>query len=444
MKTLSKITLFLILISSYLSANIFYIDEPILNSKVYMEMHGDKNNETVVFVHGLGDEASTIWKDSVEKLKENYYVIIFDLPGFGKSSKSSAEYTPEKYALVLDYIVSKYINKPFYLIGHSMGGAISIKYTTLFENKIKKLFLINSAGILHRDAYGEFLIKVGVDKFVDAKESDFLNTKITNFMSKVTNGLNKMVNVDLYTIVRNDELRQLVFQKNSTAIAAIGLMTEVFFDINKINVPTLILWGENDDVVPIRVGYILNKLIKNSNLEVIKNSGHVPILDSKEVYLNYLDKFLNKEIEKKEKNQTKVYSKDEKTIIANNTKINCNSRTLKIIDSKNLQLNNCNLEKLIIVNSTVSLIDSNINSDNVAISATNSILNITSSDIKGRIAIESNNSKLDIAGTNLVSSEISILSKGINQVIFSLTTLIGPITTKVFHKKVTMQNNNKF
>lgn len=54
-------------------------------------------------------------------------------------------------------------------------------------------------------------------------------------------------------------------------------------------------------MVPIRVGYILNKLIKNSNLEVIKNSGHVPILDSKEVYLNYLDKFLNKEIEKKKK-----------------------------------------------------------------------------------------------------------------------------------------------
>ena len=78
------------------------------------------------------------------------------------------------------------------------------------------------------------------------------------------------------------------------------------------------------------------------------------------------------------------------------------------------------------------MIDSNINSNNVAISATNSILNITSSDIKGRITIESNNSKLDIAGTNLVSSEISILSKGINQVIFSLTTLIGPITTKVF------------
>lgn len=444
MKLLNKITILLILCSSYLSANTFYIDEPVLNSKIYMEMHGDKNNETVVFVHGLGDEASTIWKDSVNSLKENYHVIIFDLPGFGKSSKSSAEYTPEKYALVLDYIVSKYVNKPFYLIGHSMGGAISIKYTTLFENKVKKLFLINSAGILHRDAYGEFLIKVGVDKFVDAKESDFLNTKITNLVSKVTNGLNKIVQVDLHTIVRNDELRQITFQSNPTAIAAVGLITEVFFEVGKIKVPTLILWGEHDDVVPIRVGYILNKLIKNSSLEIIENSGHVPILDSKDIYLSYLDKFLNEDIEKKEKIQTKIDSKDEEIILRNNAKIDCNFKSLKIIDSKNIQLYNCNLEKLVIRNSTVSLIDSNINSNNVAISVTNSVLNITSSDIKGRIAIESNGSKLDIAGTNLTSSEISILSRGINQIIFSLTTLRGPITTKVFHKKVIMQNNNKF
>lgn len=444
MKLLNKITIFLILCSSYLSANTFYIDEPILNSKMYMEIHGDKNNETVVFVHGLGDEASTIWKDSVNSLKENYHVIIFDLPGFGKSSKSSAEYTPEKYALVLDYIVSKYVNKPFYLIGHSMGGAISIKYTTLFENKVKKLFLINSAGILHRDAYGEFLIKVGVDKFVDAKESDFFNTKITNLVSKVTNGLNKIVQVDLHTIVRNDELRQITFQSNPTAIAAVGLITEVFFEVGKIKVPTLILWGEHDDVVPIRVGYILNKLIKNSSLEIIENSGHVPILDSKDIYLSYLDKFLNEDIEKKEKIQTKIDSKDEEIILTNNAKIDCNFKSLKIVDSKNIQLYNCNLEKLVIRNSTVSLIDSNINSNNVAISVTNSVLNITSSDIKGRIAIESNGSKLDIAGTNLTSSEISILSRGINQIIFSLTTLRGPITTKVFHKKVTMQNNNKF
>lgn len=444
MKLLNKITILLILFISYLSANTFYIDEPVLNSKIYMEMHGDKNKETVVFVHGLGDEASTIWEDSVNSLKENYHVIIFDLPGFGKSSKGSAEYTPEKYALVLDYIVSKYVNKPFYLIGHSMGGAISIKYTTLFENKVKKLFLINSAGILHRDAYGEFLIKVGVDKFVDAKESDFLNTKITNFVSKVTNGLNKIVQVDLHTIVRNDELRQITFQSNPTAIAAVGLITEVFFEVGKIKVPTLILWGEHDDVVPIRVGYILNKLIKNSSLEIIENSGHVPILDSKDIYLTYLDKFLNEDIEKKEKIQTKIEPKNEEIILTNNAKIDCNFKSLKIIDSKNIQLYNCNLEKLVIRNSTVSLIDSNINSNNVAISVTNSSLNITSSDIKGRIAIESNGSKLDIAGTNLTSSEISILSRGINQIIFSLTTLRGPITTKVFHKKVTMQNNNKF
>ena len=444
MKLLNKITLFLILFISSLSADTFYIDEPILKSKMYMEIHGNKNNETIVFVHGLGDEASTIWKDSVDRLKENYQVIIFDLPGFGKSSKSSAEYTPEKYALVLDYIVSKYVNKPFYLVGHSMGGAISIKYTTLFQNKVKKLFLIDSAGVLHRDAYGQFLIKMGVDKFVDAKESDFLNTKITNLVSKVSNGLSKMVPNDLHGIVRTEFLRQNIFQENPTPIAAVGLVTEVLFEVSKIKVPTLILWGEDDDVAPLRTGYVLNKLIKNSQLEIIKNSGHVPILDSREIYLSYLDKFLNEEIQKKEKPKKEFVNKDEEIIQENGKKIDCNFKSLKIIDSKNIQLHNCNLEKLIVENSTVWLVDSNINSDDIAINTINSSLNITSSDIKGRVAIESNNSKLDLAATNLVSSEISILSRRINQVIFSLTTLRGPITNKVFHKKVTMQDNNKF
>lgn len=97
-----------------------------------------------------------------------------------------------------------------------------------------------------------------------------------------------------------------------------------------------------------------------------------------------------------------------------------------------------------IENSTVWLINSDITSDDVAITATKSNLNITSSDINGRVAIELNNSKLDIAAANLTASEISILSKSVNQVIFSLTTLRSPITNKIFHKKVTMQNNNKF
>jgi pimeloyl-ACP methyl ester carboxylesterase len=408
-----------------------------------MEIHGDKNKETVVFVHGLGDEASSIWKSSVEKLKTHYRVIVFDLPGFGKSSKSSAEYTPEKYAFVLNHIISQYVQTPFYLVGHSMGGAISLKYTTLFGNNVKKLFLIASAGVLHQDAYGQFLIKMGVDKFINTKQSDALNTKITNFITNVSNELNRIVAKDLYSIVRTEYLRKSIFQENPIPIAAVGLVTETLFDIPKIKVPTLILWGENDDITPLRTGYVLNELIENSQLEIINNSGHVPILDSKERYLSYLEQFLNEDIHKKESILQASSTQEAQIVQEMGSKIDCNFKSLKIINSKNIQLYNCHLEELVIENSTVWLTDSNIVSKDIALSVYNSTLNITSTNIKARIAIKTYHSKLDLAAVKLTASESSILSEGINEVIFSLSTVENPLTNKILHKKIIMKDNNK-
>lgn len=440
MKLLNKITFFLVLLISSLSANAFYIDEPILKSKMYIEIHGNKNNETIVFVHGLGDEASTIWKDSVDRLKENYQVIIFDLPGFGKSSKSSAEYTPEKYALVLDYIVSEYVNKPFYLVGHSMGGAISLKYTQLYESKVKKLFLIDAAGILHKDAYSYFLIKTGIDKFFNVEEPTYINNKMSNLFSNISSGLNKLMPPNLDDVVKKDYLRNNLFQSNPTAIAAIGLVTETFFNLEKIKTPTFILWGEKDEIAPLRTGYVLNKLITNSTLKIIEGAGHVNIIDSSAIYL---DKFLKNEIKKEPKEFNKLVSNSVELRYQNNLVFNCNSKSIKIIDSKNVQLENCNLENLYIQNSTISIINSNIDSTDTALKILNSNVNITATDIKGKIAIDTFGSNLDLAAVNIRSSEVSILSRKTNKIVFTLTTLIGPLTKKILHRKIIMNDNNK-
>lgn len=440
MKLLNKITFFLVLLISSLSANAFYIDEPILKSKMYIEIHGNKNNETIIFVHGLGDEASTIWKDSVDRLKENYQVIIFDLPGFGKSSKSSAEYTPEKYALVLDYIVSEYVNKPFYLVGHSMGGAISLKYTQLYESKVKKLFLIDAAGILHKDAYSYFLIKTGIDKFFNVEEPTYINNKMSNLFSNISSGLNKLMPPNLDDVVKKDYLRNNLFQSNPTAIAAIGLVTETFFNLEKIKTPTFILWGEKDEIAPLRTGYVLNKLITNSTLKIIEGAGHVNIIDSSAIYL---DKFLKNEIKKEPKEFNKVVSNSVELRYQNNLVFNCNSKSIKIIDSKNVQLENCNLENLYIQNSTISIINSNIDSTDTALKILNSNVNITATDIKGKIAIDTFGSNLDLAAVNIRSSEVSILSRKTNKIVFTLTTLIGPLTKKILHRKIIMNDNNK-
>lgn len=441
MKIYKKLLFFLLFFAVIVSANTTYISEPILNSTVHVQTYGDENKEVVVLVHGLGDEASTIWDSSIAKLKDEYFVISLDLPGFGKSSKQSAEYTPTKYALVLDYIVSNYTNKPFYLIGHSMGGAISLKYTQFYESKVKKLFLIDVAGVLNKDAYSQFLIKTGVDRFFKIEEKNIINEKISNIFSSITNGINKLMPSNLHEVVRTDYLRNNLFQSNPTAIAAIGLITEDFYNLEKINTPTLILWGEKDEVTPLRTGYVLNKLLKNSTLEIIKDSGHVPIIDSSSIYLDYLDKFLNNKIENKAIKLTNIISEEIEITNQNSLRLECNAKLIRIINSKNIELKNCNLENINIINSSVSIINSTINSQETAVNINNSRVQITATDIKGEIAIDSFKSRLDLAAVNIDSTETSILSRGKNEIIFSLTRLKDPTSNKIMHKKVTITNN---
>ncbi|RXI28246.1 hypothetical protein CRU89_02210 [Aliarcobacter trophiarum] len=432
-----------ILFLSFLYADEYYIQEPILNSQVYINVDGNIENEPIVFVHGLGDEASTIWQESILKLKDNYYVISFDLPGFGKSSKENVEYTPEKYAQILDFLVSKFLeNREFYLVGHSMGGAISLKYTMLYQERVKKLMLIDSAGVLHKDAYGEFMIKTQVGKMVDSNKKSELNSQISKLATDITSSLSSILPKDLSSVVRDERYRDK-FLNSPTSIAALGLITEDWFDIYKIKTPTFILWGENDEVTPLRSGYVLNFLLDNSELYTIKYAGHVPILNNKEEYFSYLDEFFVKELKKSELE----YKNSEIIREISNKKgelKDCSYKSLKIKNSNNLTLFNCNIEKLIVENSNVNIINSNIISNDKALIVSNSNIEITSSNIKAQTAIESLNSKLDIAGTKIEGYKSAITSLGENEIIFSLTTILSPNTKQVFHKKESMKNNQKY
>jgi pimeloyl-ACP methyl ester carboxylesterase len=134
------------------------IKEPIFNEYVYVKTQGNPQKEIIVFVHGLGNEASTVWDETIEQLKEDYFILTFDLSGFGKSSKSKQAYTITNYSRLLFFLINQYCSKPFYLVGHSMGGAIALKFASDNSTQVKKLMIIDAAGILHQEAYSKSLI----------------------------------------------------------------------------------------------------------------------------------------------------------------------------------------------------------------------------------------------------------------------------------------------
>ena len=102
--------------------------------------------------------------------------MIFDLPGFGKSDKSNQLYSPKRYVGFIDTLIDNFVDKPFHLVGHSMGASISLKYTSLNQERVKSLTLIDAAAILHKVAYSEFLVKYKVKETVKSDAvSDFMS-----------------------------------------------------------------------------------------------------------------------------------------------------------------------------------------------------------------------------------------------------------------------------
>ena len=134
-----------------------FVTEPIFWASVYLSTEGDPSKEAVVLVHGLGDEASSIWESTIDALKNDYYVVSFDLPGFGNSSKGNELYSPHNYARVVHFLTQTYVKKPFHLIGHSMGGAIALLYASEYPTDVKTLALVDAAGILHKFAVRKFM-----------------------------------------------------------------------------------------------------------------------------------------------------------------------------------------------------------------------------------------------------------------------------------------------
>ena len=431
-----------------MNAKSFYINEPIFNTKVFIQTHGNSSKEPIVLVHGLGDNASRIWKNTIEKFKNDYYIITFDLPGFGRSEKKNKELTPRTYSLFIDYVTSLYTKKPFYLIGHSMGGAISLKYTSMYPKKVKKLLLIDAAAILHRDTYSGFLVNTGIDKFFKIKDLEPITNQITDLFSQVTNSLQELIPSDLSLVLKTNYIRELLFQNNTTSIAAVGLVMEDYSKVvYDINTPTEILWGENDAIAPVRTGYVLHKIIPNSKFKIIPNSQHVPIIDSKEIYLKYVEGFLKNSNVSKKRELSTFNTKDLLVQNQNKVKITGVYKNLKIVNSKKVIIDSSRIEKLEIINSEVEIIDSSISSKDIAIELSNSNLQITTSDISANDAIILTNSTLDIAGTNISARNNAFLSyddKIENTIILSLSKINSRFNdNKIFHTKIKFNQNNR-
>lgn len=412
-----------------------FITEPIFKASVYMQTIGNPENPAIVLVHGLGDEASTIWESSIELLKNDYFVVTFDLPGFGQSSKANELYSPLNYAKFIRYVAQTYVKKPFHLVGHSMGGAIALKYTSMYPSDVASLVLVDAAGILHRSEYNNFLVQSGVNTFFDEQNGliqGLQTQKVNSFIDKIAEKIDRKMSLDMGVVLASEDLRSTILGGMPHSIAAVALVEENFNGIpQKVGARTTIIWGENDGVAPVGTGYVLQKLMPNATLKILQNTAHVPMLSNEEAFLSLLSEHL--------KNQEKsVRPTLAKTTSSYRVKIKDISdrvytgkiESMSVVNSQKITIKDAVIDELIVLNSDVEIINSTFKSGKtVALMAQNAKVSIVASDVFGKIKLQ--NSKLHLLGVTMDVLGKPIEALSTSMVFFSLC----QINDKLIHGK---------
>jgi len=229
----------------------------------------------LVLIHGYSSSTYS-WKDVLEPLAKTFHVIAVDLKGFGFSAKPDGDYTRRAQAVLVTHLLEHLKIGKAWLCGNSMGGEVALNVALANPERVAGLILVDSAGVevsgsgslapgyLLIPVVGRLLIALSLtsDKLVreGLEKSFYDDTKVTP---------ERVANYYLPLKTRGGQLAAL---RARTQFA----MFPVEAELGKILVPTLILWGDQDQLIPLAAGYKLSSLITDSKLIVFDRCGHLP------------------------------------------------------------------------------------------------------------------------------------------------------------------------
>ncbi len=235
----------------------------------------------LVLVHGLGASAE-IWNDNIQPLARTHRVYVPDLIGFGQTDKPDINYSPFDFLVFLHDFISALSLEKTSLAGLSLGGGIVLLYTLEYQGKVDKLVLVDSAGLGREIALP---LRLGSISFL-SRWFKMSKPMMGSFMKRlvydpdvITDGL-----VDLYyDLLRQPDAMRTVSRVLSSVANLAGAKKDVLVYIRDrlpaITSPTLIVWGREDRVIPLKHGIYGHEQIRGSRLHVFEQCGHIPNLE---------------------------------------------------------------------------------------------------------------------------------------------------------------------
>jgi pimeloyl-ACP methyl ester carboxylesterase len=242
------------------------------------------SKRSLVLIHGLGASAER-WEHVVPHFSKNFTVYVPDLIGFGHSDKPNTDYTTEFFSnFVTSFLTSLGIEKST-IIGSSLGGQIAVEYVTKNQQSVDRLVLVSPAGAMKQST-------PALDAYVMAAlYPDPITAK--NAFTMMTGSSKEVPDVTIDQFVERMRMPNAKFAFMSTLL---GLKNapEISTMLELIYVPTLIVWGSLDPVIPVKYAEYFVKKIRDCRFYQMENCGHTPYVEDPNEFSRIVLDFLSR------------------------------------------------------------------------------------------------------------------------------------------------------
>lgn len=220
----------------------------------------------IVLLHGLMGNLSNFESLKTFLVYNDYKVFILSLPLYSLPILSTSVIGIAKY---VNNFLNEVVKKPAILVGNSLGGHIALLIALKYPTLTTGLVLTGSSGLYER-SFGETFPKRGDYSYIKRKtEEVFYNPK---------NATKELVD-EIYDLVNNR-----VKAIKTVTIARSAIRNNLLNDLNRINVPVLLIWGKQDNITPPHVAKDFNRYIPNNELYWIDKCGHAPMMEQPEKF----------------------------------------------------------------------------------------------------------------------------------------------------------------
>ncbi|MDQ6914241.1 MAG: alpha/beta fold hydrolase [Actinomycetota bacterium] len=243
------------------------------------------------------------WLENVPHFARTHRVVAPDLPGFGYSDMPADGVSIEGYARFLDALCDELGIESTPVVGNSLGGFVGAELCLKFPERSSRLALVSAAGL--------------ADRYIGLPASVLRRKSVAGF-ARATNAYARLPDARLETLVRRPRLRRAVLRmvaahpdrlpapmcaellrgsgRPAAPDATDALVTYDFRDrLGDVRCPTLIVWGDRDRTVPVQGAEEYERLIPNARKVIMRDTGHVPMVERPAQFNALLEEFLAEE-----------------------------------------------------------------------------------------------------------------------------------------------------